>query len=51
MGEYIPPQKKFNTELADYSISHHENAGPYAQDLNVDALIVGAGFCKHPCSC
>ncbi|KAK7955351.1 hypothetical protein PG988_016045 [Apiospora saccharicola] len=45
MGEPVPsPPKKFNTELTDYSVSHTENSGPYAKDLEVDALIVGAGF-------
>ncbi|KAI1857464.1 hypothetical protein JX265_011199 [Neoarthrinium moseri] len=36
--------KKFNTELTDYSKSHGERSGPYADNLEVDALIVGAGF-------
>ncbi|EFX05094.1 steroid monooxygenase [Grosmannia clavigera kw1407] len=45
MGEPIPPkQKKFNTELTDYSVAHAEKTGPYADNLEVDALIVGAGF-------
>ncbi|KAM0548400.1 hypothetical protein ACHAPJ_009884 [Fusarium lateritium] len=45
MGEPIPVHaKKFNTELTDYSISHHADKGPYADNLEVDALIVGAGF-------
>ncbi|KAI9368719.1 hypothetical protein BJX61DRAFT_550200 [Aspergillus egyptiacus] len=35
--------KKFNTELTDFSVSH-EKTGPYAENLEVDALIVGAGF-------
>lgn len=46
MGEPIPIRsKKFNTELTDYSVSHHgDKTGPYAENLEVDALIVGAGF-------
>ncbi|KAJ4253395.1 hypothetical protein NW762_010552 [Fusarium torreyae] len=45
MGEPIPVHaKKFNTELTDYSIAHHADKGPYADNLEVDALIVGAGF-------
>lgn len=47
MGAPIPPHtKKFNTELSDYSKTHVEEAGPYAADLEVDSLIVGAGFGK-----
>lgn len=38
------PGKKFNTELTDYSISHNDKSGPYADNLEVDALVVGAGF-------
>lgn len=38
------PEKKFNTELTDYSVSHEEKTGPYADNLEVDALVVGAGF-------
>ncbi|KAI8686517.1 hypothetical protein NCS55_00328000 [Fusarium keratoplasticum] len=34
----------FKTELTDYSIVHAEQSGPYAKDLEVDALVVGAGF-------
>ena len=45
MGEPIPSRpKKFNTELTDYSVAHKEATGPYAKDLEVDALVVGAGF-------
>lgn len=36
--------KKFNTELTDYSVQHPENTGPYADNLEIDALVVGAGF-------
>ena len=47
MGEPIHDHpKKFNTSLTDYSIRHKENTGPYAPNLEVDALIVGAGFGK-----
>ncbi|KAI1498983.1 FAD/NAD(P)-binding domain-containing protein [Biscogniauxia marginata] len=45
MGSPIPHHpRKFNTALTDYSVLHKENTGPYAQNLEVDALIVGAGF-------
>ena len=40
--------KKFNTELTDYSTVHADKTGPYAENLEVDALIVGAGFGKSP---
>ena len=47
MTSSIPPHpKKFNTELTDYSVAHSDKSGPYAEDLEVDALIVGAGFGK-----
>ncbi|TLD14597.1 hypothetical protein PspLS_11061 [Pyricularia sp. CBS 133598] len=36
--------KKFNTDLTDYSVRHSEKTGPYADNLDVDAVIVGAGF-------
>lgn len=36
--------KKFNTELTDYSVTHREASGPYAHGLEVDALVIGAGF-------
>lgn len=36
--------KKFNTELTDYQETHADKTGPYADNLEVDALIVGAGF-------
>ncbi|CAG9983380.1 unnamed protein product [Clonostachys byssicola] len=36
--------KKFNTELTDYSVAHEDKTGPYAPNLEVDALVVGAGF-------
>ncbi|KAJ5804107.1 uncharacterized protein N7518_000410 [Penicillium psychrosexuale] len=36
--------KKYNTELTDYSTVHADKTGPYADNLEVDALVVGAGF-------
>jgi hypothetical protein len=36
--------KKFNTELTDYSERHASKTGPYAENLAVDALIIGGGF-------
>ncbi|KAJ9145461.1 Baeyer-Villiger monooxygenase [Pleurostoma richardsiae] len=36
--------KKFNTELTDYSVTSRDKTGPYAENLDVDAVIVGAGF-------
>lgn len=48
MGEPIPIHKKFNTELTDYSVKHQEKTGPYADNLEVDALVVGAGFGELP---
>ncbi|KAJ5165281.1 uncharacterized protein N7500_007111 [Penicillium coprophilum] len=36
--------KKYNTELTDYSTLHDDKTGPYAKNLEVDALVVGAGF-------
>ncbi|KAF4469809.1 steroid monooxygenase [Fusarium albosuccineum] len=45
MGEPIPARpKKFATELTDYSHARKEKSGPYADNLEVDAIIVGAGF-------
>jgi hypothetical protein len=45
MGENFPSEsKKFNTELRDYSVSHADKTGPYADNLDVDAIVVGAGF-------
>lgn len=46
MGDGAAAQPKFKTELTDYSVSHHDTTGPYAKDLDVDALVVGAGFGK-----
>jgi hypothetical protein len=50
--------KKFNTRLNDYNVAPEANAGgPYDRNLEVDALIVGAGFGKprrhlcHSISC
>ncbi|KAI1492586.1 hypothetical protein F5X96DRAFT_364086 [Biscogniauxia mediterranea] len=36
--------KKFKTGLTDYSVLHEDNTGPYAENLEVDALVVGGGF-------
>lgn len=45
MGDNISlGPKKFNTGLADYSISNDDKTGPYADTLEIDALVVGAGF-------
>ncbi|KAJ3548842.1 hypothetical protein NM208_g803 [Fusarium decemcellulare] len=44
MGSIPTQGHKFNTKLTDYSASHNDASGPYAKDLDVDALIVGAGF-------
>lgn len=42
--------KKFATELTDYA-ARRGTDGPYADNLDVDVLIVGAGFGKyHSCS-
>lgn len=40
----VSQPKKYNTELTDYSKVHADKIGPYAENLEVDALIVGAGF-------
>lgn len=37
-------EKKFKTELTDYSIRREGNKWPYTSNIDVDALIVGAGF-------
>ncbi|CRG86870.1 Cyclopentanone 1,2-monooxygenase [Talaromyces islandicus] len=45
MTDSIPTQiRKLNTELTDYSTHHTEDSGPYAHNLDIDAIIVGAGF-------
>jgi hypothetical protein len=46
LRDAAPKSKKFNTELTDYSTNHIDKTGPYAENLNVDALVVGAGFGK-----
>lgn len=46
MGSIGENVKKFNTELTDYSEVHTDKTGPYAENLEVDALVVGAGFGK-----
>lgn len=42
-----PTQKKFKTRLTDWSVQHADKTGPYADDLDVDAIIVGAGFSQY----
>ncbi|KAG8169097.1 hypothetical protein KVR01_001846 [Diaporthe batatas] len=37
-------EKKFKTELKDYSVRREGEKWPYTTDIDVDALIVGAGF-------
>lgn len=45
MGDNFPSEsKKFNTGLTDFSVSHTIKTGPYADNLDVDAIVVGAGF-------
>lgn len=44
LGDTLPSPKKYNTELTDYSVTHGDKTGPYAENLEVDALVVGAGF-------
>ncbi|TFA97784.1 Baeyer-Villiger monooxygenase [Trichoderma ghanense] len=44
MGDFPTETKKFNTELTDYSVQHDDRIGPYAENLDIDAVIVGAGF-------
>lgn len=49
MGEpLLIPERKLNTELTEYSAVRTNNDGPYADGLEVDALIVGAGFGESP---
>ncbi|KAL2836809.1 hypothetical protein BJX68DRAFT_273365 [Aspergillus pseudodeflectus] len=44
IDDTVPHPKKFKTSLTDFSAIHVDKTGPYAEDLTVDALIVGAGF-------
>ena len=45
MGEAILTRPKFSTELTEYSISlRGDKTGPNADNLEVDAIIIGAGF-------
>ncbi|KAI1131578.1 hypothetical protein F5Y10DRAFT_286087 [Nemania abortiva] len=45
MAEQIPSHpNNLNTKLSDFSEVPVEKTGPYAPDLEVDSLIVGAGF-------
>lgn len=46
MSNGTVPHYKFQTELTDYSVTHEGNTGPYASDLDIDALVIGAGFGK-----
>lgn len=46
LGQTVSEPKKYNTELTDYSVAHADKTGPYAENLEVDALVVGAGFGK-----
>lgn len=48
LGDIVSRPKKYNTELTDYSVTHADKTGPYAENLEVDALVVGAGFGKSP---
>lgn len=50
LGEMPSRPKKYNTELTDYSSVHANKTGPYAENLEVDALVVGAGFGKSESS-
>lgn len=46
---YVPETlKKFKTALTDYSAHHENTTGPHADNLDVDAIIVGAGFSESP---
>jgi hypothetical protein len=47
LGNVQVKSKKFNTELTDYSESHAAKTGPYADDLDIDALIIGGGFGEY----
>lgn len=38
------PTKKFATDLTDYAVQRRDATGPYADNLDVDVLIVGGGF-------
>ncbi|KAI1118263.1 hypothetical protein F5Y14DRAFT_257690 [Nemania sp. NC0429] len=45
MNDQIPHHaENFNTQLSDYSRAHEGKTGPYAADLEVECLVVGAGF-------
>lgn len=45
MGDNFPSEpNKFNTGLADFSIPRNDKNGPYSDTLEIDALVVGAGF-------
>ncbi|KAK1254022.1 hypothetical protein MKX08_008017 [Trichoderma sp. CBMAI-0020] len=45
MGDNIPSgPKKFTTGLTNYSFPSNDKTGPYSDNLEIDALVVGAGF-------
>lgn len=48
LGNVQVKSKKFNTELTDYSEVHASKTGPYAENLDIDALVIGGGFGKSP---
>lgn len=37
-------EKRFKTQLTDYAVRREGGKWPYTDDIDVDALIVGAGF-------
>ncbi|PSR83911.1 cyclopentanone 1,2-monooxygenase [Coniella lustricola] len=39
-----PEKRRYKTSLTEYSVRNTTNAGPYADNLDVDAIIVGGGF-------
>lgn len=52
MGDNIKDPKRYKTELSEYAAAPDATAtGPYAKDLEVDALIVGAGFGEYDSRC
>lgn len=48
LEDTVPRTRKYSTELTEYSTTHTDKTGLYADNLEVDALIVGAGFGKLP---
>lgn len=46
MGEFLPSGgNAFKTELAEFA-HRRRSDGPYADNLDVDVLVIGAGFGK-----